>query len=467
MAVELRNRAEPGLRRSVCRIQYGGVRLSPHGCSRAFPGQRARRTRRGRRARVGCAAGRAAATPNARPAAAAVLRGQSRRPNATGSRSSAWLAGSPAPPISTLSGISSRRASTRSRTVGPTPSPGAIPAETPDSTIRRSGAAVSSRASTGSMHGSSGIRPIEARTVDPQQRMLLETSWQALEDAGMDPGGLEGSRTGVYVGISGSEYRDVIARSGEDMAVLETAGSVAAGRVAFALGPHGSAIPFDMTCASSLAAVHEAVAALHRGEVNLALAGGVNAILSPAITKFFVEVGMLSSTGQCRAFDGAADGYVRGEGCGIVILKRLADAEADGDPIWGVVRGTAVNHNGTSAGLTVPNRAGPGGGDRGRPVPGRNRPGGGGLSRGARHRLGARGSHRGAGRRQLSTARGEISPARCSSGRSRRTSVISRRRRASRGSSSRARDAPRRDPETPALPTRRIRTWTGTGFRFG
>ncbi|MCY4065364.1 MAG: SDR family NAD(P)-dependent oxidoreductase, partial [Rhodospirillaceae bacterium] len=200
-----------------------------------------------------------------------------------------------------------------------------------------------------------GIRPIEARTVDPQQRMLLETSWLALEDAGIDPGGLEGSRTGVYVGISGSEYREVIARSRRDMAVLETAGSVAAGRVAFALGLMGPAIPFDMTCASSLAAVHEAVAALHRGEVNLALAGGVNAILSSAITKFFVEVGLLSSTGQCRAFDAAADGYVRGEGCGMVVLKRLADAEADGDPIWAVVRGTAVNHNGASAGLTVPN----------------------------------------------------------------------------------------------------------------
>ena len=147
----------------------------------------------------------------------------------------------------------------------------------------------------------------------------------------------------------------MIARSGRDIAVLETAGSVAAGRVAFALGLMGPAIPFDMTCASSLAAVHEAVAALHRGEVNLALAGGVNAILSSAITKFFVEVGLLSSTGQCRAFDAAADGYVRGEGCGIVVLKRLADAEADGDPIWAVVRGTAVNHNGASAGLTVPN----------------------------------------------------------------------------------------------------------------
>ena len=200
-----------------------------------------------------------------------------------------------------------------------------------------------------------GIRPIEARTMDPQQRMLLETSWQALEDAGMDPDGLRGSRTGVYVGISGSEYRDVIARSGADVAVLGTAGSVAAGRVAFALGLMGPAIPFDLTCASSLTAVHEAGAALQRGEVDLALAGGVNALLSPAITKFMVEMGMLSPTGRCRTFDAAADGYVRGEGCGVVVLKRLADAEADGDRIWGVVRGSAVNQNGASAGLTVPN----------------------------------------------------------------------------------------------------------------
>ncbi|MDE0056801.1 MAG: beta-ketoacyl synthase N-terminal-like domain-containing protein, partial [Defluviicoccus sp.] len=200
-----------------------------------------------------------------------------------------------------------------------------------------------------------GIRPIEARTMDPQQRMLLETSWQALEDAGMDPDGLRGSRTGVYVGISGCEYRDLIARSGADIAYLGTAGSVAAGRISFALGLMGPAMPLDMTCASSLAAVHEAGAALRRGEVDLALAGGVNAILSPAVTKFMVEIGMLSPTGRCRTFDAAADGYVRGEGCGIVVLKRLAEAVADGDRIWGVVRGSAVNQNGASAGLTVPN----------------------------------------------------------------------------------------------------------------
>ena len=199
------------------------------------------------------------------------------------------------------------------------------------------------------------IRPIEARTMDPQQRMLLESSWQALEDAGMDPDRLRGSRTGVYVGISGCEYRDVMAKSGADIAYLGTTGSIAAGRVAFVLGLMGPAMPLDMTCASSLVAVHEAVAALRRGEVDLALAGGVNALLAPAVSRFMAEIGLLSSTGRCATFDAAADGHVRGEGCGMVVLKRLAEAEADGDRIWGVVRGSAVNHNGTSAALTVPN----------------------------------------------------------------------------------------------------------------
>ena len=199
------------------------------------------------------------------------------------------------------------------------------------------------------------IRPIEACAMDPQQRMLLETSWQALEDAGMNPDRLRGSRTGVYVGVSGCEYRDVMTRSGAGIAYLGTAGSVAAGRIAFVLGLMGPAMPLDMTCASSLVAVHEAVAALRRGEVDLALAGGVNALLAPAVTSFMVKIGLLSRTGRCRTFDAAADGHVRGEGCGMIVLKRLAEAEADGDRIWGVVRGSAVNHNGTSAALTVPN----------------------------------------------------------------------------------------------------------------
>ena len=199
------------------------------------------------------------------------------------------------------------------------------------------------------------IRPIEARTMDPQQRMLLETSWHALEDAGLDPGGLRGSRTGVYAGLSGCEYRDLINDRSIDIGYLGTAGAVAAGRVAFVLGLMGPAMPIDMTCASSLAALHEAAGALRRKEVDLALAGGVNAVLSPARTRFMLELGMLSPTGRCRTFDASADGHVRGEGCGMVVLKRLEEAEADGDRIWGVIRGSAVNHNGTGGGLTLPN----------------------------------------------------------------------------------------------------------------
>ena len=198
------------------------------------------------------------------------------------------------------------------------------------------------------------IAPIEARMMDPQQRMMLETSWQALEDAGIDPDRLRGSRTGVYAGVGGSEYRDIIQTSGRSNSYLGTTGSVTVGRVAFALGLEGPAMPMDMACASSLAAVHQAVASLQRGEVDMALAGGVNAVLSTQVTRFMGELGMLSANGECRTFDADADGYVRGEGCGIVVLKRLSDAEADGDRIWGVIRGSAVNQNGASMGLTVP-----------------------------------------------------------------------------------------------------------------
>ena len=201
-----------------------------------------------------------------------------------------------------------------------------------------------------------GIRPIEARMMDPRQRMLLETSWHALEDAGIDPDSIKGSRAGVYAGLGGSsEYRDLVAAAGQDDSYLGTAGSVAIGRIAFALGLMGPAVPVDMTCASSLVSVHQAVAALRAGEVQLALAGGVHAALSKSISQFLAEVGMLSASGRCRPFDAGADGFVRGEGCGIVVLKRLSDAEAAGDRIWGVIRGSAVNQNGASAALTVPN----------------------------------------------------------------------------------------------------------------
>ena len=144
------------------------------------------------------------------------------------------------------------------------------------------------------------ISPIEARTMDPQHRMLLETSWQALEDAAIDPDGLRGSRTGVYAGVGSAEYRDIIAASGQDDSYLGTAASVAVGRVAFALGLEGPAMPVDMACASSLAAVHQAVAALRRGDVDMALAGGVNATLSQRFVRFHNDIGMFVGRGKVQ-----------------------------------------------------------------------------------------------------------------------------------------------------------------------
>ena len=201
-----------------------------------------------------------------------------------------------------------------------------------------------------------GMTPIGARMMDPQQRLLLETSWRALEDAGIDPEGLKGSRTGVYAGISTSEYRDLMMTSGgEGLNYLGTASSMAVGAVAFKLGLTGPAMPVMLNCAASLVTVQQAVAGLRDGDVDLALVGGVNAVLSPGLTREMAELGMLSRLGRCRTFDAAADGFVRSEGCGMVVLKRLDEAEADGDRIWAVIRGAAVNQNGVSAGPTVPN----------------------------------------------------------------------------------------------------------------
>ncbi|MYD97489.1 MAG: SDR family NAD(P)-dependent oxidoreductase [Gammaproteobacteria bacterium] len=200
-----------------------------------------------------------------------------------------------------------------------------------------------------------GIRPIEAEAMDPQQRMLLETSWHALEDAAIDTARLRGTRAGVYVGLGAGEYRELIGAAGRQGGYFGTMGSIAVGRIAFEFGLVGPAIPLELNCASSLVAVHEAVTALQRGEVELALAGGVNVVLSPGVANFLIEHGMLSSVGRCASFDASADGYVRGEGCGVVVLKRHADALSGGDRIWGVIRGSAVNQNGTGAGLTIPN----------------------------------------------------------------------------------------------------------------
>ena len=205
------------------------------------------------------------------------------------------------------------------------------------------------------------ISPVEAQMLDPQQRLMLETSWRALEDAAIDPERLAGSRTGVYAGISNNEYRSLIMEASDTSepaaslyTVTGTSYNTAIGRVAFALGLEGPAIAVDTACSSSLVALHQAVSGLQGGESDLALAGGVHTILSGRLLELRANAGMLSPDGRCKTFDAAANGYVRGEGCGILVLKRLADAEADGDRIWAVVRATALNQDGASPGLTVP-----------------------------------------------------------------------------------------------------------------
>jgi acyl transferase domain-containing protein/acyl carrier protein len=204
-----------------------------------------------------------------------------------------------------------------------------------------------------------GISPREARSMDPQQRLLLEVAWEALDDAGCTPEMLENSNTGVYVGISTSDYLNLLAAhpaAGEDpyLATGNTF-SVAAGRLSYLLGLQGPSMALDTACSSSLVATHLAVRALRTGEADMALVGGVNLMLNPLTTVSLTKLRALSPDGRCKAFSAAADGYGRGEGCGVVVLKRLSDAEADGDRIWALIRGSAVNQDGHSAGLTVPN----------------------------------------------------------------------------------------------------------------
>ena len=165
------------------------------------------------------------------------------------------------------------------------------------------------------------IAPVEAELLDPQQRMLLEVCWEAIEDAGFDPRGLNGSRTGVYAGIMTNDYQNLISLPGSDGVrgfhfATGNSSAIAIGRVAFTLGLEGPAISVDTACSSSLVAMHQAAVGLQRGEVDLALAGGVNAILLPDLTQLLTNAGMLSPDGRCKTFDAAANGYVRGEGCG-------------------------------------------------------------------------------------------------------------------------------------------------------
>ncbi|HXA14827.1 MAG TPA: beta-ketoacyl synthase N-terminal-like domain-containing protein, partial [Opitutaceae bacterium] len=204
-----------------------------------------------------------------------------------------------------------------------------------------------------------GIAPREVPHMDPQQRLLLEVAWEAIENSGIPADRLQGSRTGVFVGISTQDYSHLLlAQAAEGLdayAATGTAASIAANRLSYVLDLRGPSIAVDTACSSSLVALHMAGQSLLRGECDLALAGGVNLILSPAIIRSLAKAQMISKSARCRAFDAAADGYVRGEGCGMVVLKRLADAQAAGDEILAVVRGSAINQDGRSNGLTAPN----------------------------------------------------------------------------------------------------------------
>ncbi|MDT5058950.1 MAG: hypothetical protein QOF66_7316, partial [Mycobacterium sp.] len=205
-----------------------------------------------------------------------------------------------------------------------------------------------------------GISAREARWVDPQHRLLLETAWRAVEHSGTAPSALADTNTGVFVGLSTHDY---LGMASDELAYPEieaylaigTSNAAAAGRISYRLGLQGPAVAVDTACSSSLVAIHQACQALRLGECDLALAGGANVLLSPATMITFSSAQMLAPDGRCKTFDAAADGYVRGEGCGVIVIKRLEDAIRDGDRIRAVIRGSAVNQDGASGGLTVPN----------------------------------------------------------------------------------------------------------------
>jgi acyl transferase domain-containing protein/NADPH:quinone reductase-like Zn-dependent oxidoreductase/NADP-dependent 3-hydroxy acid dehydrogenase YdfG/acyl carrier protein len=203
-----------------------------------------------------------------------------------------------------------------------------------------------------------GIAPREAATMDPQQRLLLEVAWEALADAGYPSGRLAGSLTGVYLALYNNDYAQLLYR---DTASIDahtssgTAHSIGSGRIAYLLDLKGPCLTVDTACSSSLVAVHLGVQALRQRECRMALAGGVSLVLSPEQTISLSKWGMLAPDGRCKTFDARANGFIRGEGCGVVVLKRLGDALEEGDRILAVIRGSAVNHDGRSSVLTAPN----------------------------------------------------------------------------------------------------------------
>lgn len=203
-----------------------------------------------------------------------------------------------------------------------------------------------------------GITPREAEKIDPQHRLLLEVAWAAFEGAGQTLDRLNNSQTGVFVGISSNDYGRKLAQipqAWDAYIGIGNAFSAAANRLSYHFNLQGPSVAIDTACSSSLVAVHQACQSLRHGECELAIAGGVNTILSPELTMAFTQANMMAADGRCKTFDDQADGYVRGEGCGLVVLKPLSEAQKAGDPILGVIKGTAINQDGHSNGITAPN----------------------------------------------------------------------------------------------------------------
>ncbi len=205
-----------------------------------------------------------------------------------------------------------------------------------------------------------GISPREARAMDPQQRLLLEVCWEACEDAAIDIGTLEGTRTGAFVGICRDDYSRAHGRSGDltrlnAYSLTGTSIDTASGRIAYTFGLQGPNLSVDTACSSALVACHLACQSLRLSESDLALVGAVNLILIPEQHVGLSRLQFLSADGRCKAFDAAADGYGLGEGCAVILLKRLSDARTDGDRILAVIRGSALNQNGRGTGFTTPN----------------------------------------------------------------------------------------------------------------
>ncbi len=203
-----------------------------------------------------------------------------------------------------------------------------------------------------------GIAPLEAVSMDPQQRIMLEVAWEALERAQISPDSLTGSNTGVFMGVGNVDYGRRLFREADRISAYAGTGmsqSAVAGRLSYQLGLRGPSMAVDTACSASLVAVHLACQSLRRGESDLALAGGVNLMLGPEAHMAFTRAKMMAPDGRCKTFAESADGYGRGEGAGVIVLRRLSDAQADGDNIMAIVAGSAINQDGRSAGLTVPN----------------------------------------------------------------------------------------------------------------